>query len=109
MYYVLIVCILYLVISDHKACLALLTGKGLNKRLLRFALALQDRPIVLTYRPGSQHGNADGFSRQSWNVEEIKKTDADPGLSARPMAPSLAGGTVGLEDSVVGMAAATPT
>ncbi len=37
------------VITDHKACLALLTGKGLNKRLLRFSLALQDRPIVLTY------------------------------------------------------------
>ncbi len=97
------------VITDHKACLALLTGKGLNKRLLRFALALQDRPIVLTYRPGSQHGNADGFSRQSWNEEDIKKTDPDPGLSARPMAPSLAGGAVGLEDSGVGMAAATPT
>ncbi len=64
------------VMTDHKACLALQTGKGLNRRLLRFAFALQDRPIKIMYRPGSQHGNADGFSHQSsvvgrWKEEEL--------------------------------------
>ncbi len=80
------------VITDHKACLALLSGKGLNRRLLRFALALQDRAIKLVHRAGSLHSNADGFSRQSWTMD----TNSDPVLSACPTGPSLVGGDVGL-------------
>ncbi len=80
-------------VTDHRACLALQDGKGLNRRLLRFALTLQDRPIKIVHRPGSENCNADGFSRQSWNV----KSGPDPVLSARPGGSSLGGGDVGLE------------
>ncbi len=97
------------VVTDHKACLALQTGKGLNRRLLRFALALQDRPIKIMYRPGSQHGNADGFSRQSWEDGKKKSSTLDPVFVSLSRTPSLGGGDVGLEDSGVGMATATPT
>ncbi len=83
------------IVTDHKACLALLSGKGLNKRLLRFALALQDRPIKITFRPGAQHGNADGFSRQSWCLDKMK-IEPDPGGISLSPAPSLGGGDVGL-------------
>ncbi len=81
------------VVTDHRACLALQDGKGLNRRLLRFALTLQDRPIKIVHRPGSENCNADGFSRQFWNV----KSGPDPVLSARPGGSSLGGGDVGLE------------
>ncbi len=67
--------------------------EGLNPRLLRFALTLQDRPIKIVHRPGSENCNADGFSRQSWNV----KSGLDSVLSARPRGSSLGGGDVGLE------------
>ncbi len=97
------------VVTDHKACLALQTGKGLNRRLLRFALALQDRPIKIMYRPGSQHGNADGFSRQSWEDGKKKSSTPDPVFVSLSRTPSLGGGDVGLEDSGVGRATVTPT
>jgi len=63
------------IVTDHKACLALTTGRGLNKRLLRFALLLQDRPVSIVHRAGREITNADGFSRQAWT---------DQGSSAVP-------------------------
>ncbi len=71
------------IVTDHVACLALQTGKGLNKRLLRFALMLQDQPISIVHRAGKDHANADGFSRQAWS---------DQCSSASPGGPSLGGG-----------------
>ncbi len=58
------------VVTDHKPCLALLNGTGLNKRLLRFALALQSWQVTLIHRPGRAHSNADGMSRQAWSESE---------------------------------------
>ena len=52
------------IITDHKACTALLTSTVLNTRLKRMALFLQDKDICIMYRPGQESGNADGFSRQ---------------------------------------------
>ncbi len=80
------------VVTDHRACLALLDGKGLNRRLLRFALTLQDRAVHIVHRPGLLHQNADGFSRQSWSRDD----GSDLSLSACPTGPSLVGGDVGL-------------
>ncbi len=74
------------IVTDHMACLALQSGKGLNKRLLRFALILQDLPVKIVHRAGKDHSNADGFSRQSWPSHCS---------SASPRGRSLGGGDVG--------------
>ncbi len=72
--------------TDHKACLALQSGRGLNRRLLGYSLTLQDRPIKIVHRAGRDHSNADGFSRQSWPSQC---------LSAAPGRHSLGRGDVG--------------
>ncbi len=41
------------VVTDHKACMALRSSSNLNRRLLRFALALQDREVEIV--DGSQN------------------------------------------------------
>ena len=81
-------------VTDHKPCLALIDGSGLNKRLLRLALALQQFQVRLEYRPGKAHGNADGMSRQAWPESE----DVSARGSVR-FVPSqiLVGGDVGGE------------
>jgi len=83
------------VVTDHKPCLALMDGSTLNKRLLRFALLLQQFSISLEYRPGKSHENADAMSRQSWEADTDIQTEAASGLSALPSGRSLAGGVVG--------------
>ncbi len=47
--------------TDHRACVSTLSSKHLNKRLLRFALKLQDRDITIKFPPGRLNGNADGL------------------------------------------------
>ncbi len=81
------------IITDHRACLALSSGSTLNKRLLRFALASQDREIMFVHREGAKLGNADGLSRQSWTDEEEAAPEV---LSASSPGFGLAGGDVGL-------------
>jgi len=84
------------VVTDHKPCLALLGGVGLNKRLLRFALALQQFHITIIHRPGAVHCNADGMSRQSWPADEFElKSESAHWLSASPSGRSLGGEDVG--------------
>ncbi len=39
------------IVTDHKACLALQSGRGLNRHLLRVALTLQGRPIEIELTP----------------------------------------------------------
>ncbi len=80
------------IVTDHRACLALSNGSHLNRRLLRFALALQDIEVEIVHRPGSAHGNADGLSRQSWDQDE----SATPGLSAVTPGLGMEGGDVGV-------------
>ncbi len=43
------------IVTEHMACVALQSGKGLNKRLLRFALILQDLPVKIVHRAGKDH------------------------------------------------------
>ncbi len=58
------------VVTDHKPCLALVKGSHLDKRLLRFALVIQQFNASIMYRPGKLHANADGMSRQAWMKTE---------------------------------------
>ena len=52
------------IVTDHRACTALLTSPVLNARLKRMALFLQDKDISILYQPGEKSANADGLSRQ---------------------------------------------
>jgi len=81
------------VITDHKPCLSLVDGCHLNKRLLRFALVLQQFNVSLVYRPGKLHANADGMSRQAWPSPDVKA--AQMGSSDLSLSQILAGGDVG--------------
>ncbi len=74
--------------------MALRSSSNLNRRLLRFALALQDREVEIVHRPGACHGNADGLSRQCWDRDESDV--ATLGLSATPPGHGLEGGDVGV-------------
>ena len=58
------------VVTDHQPCVSLVNGGRLNKRLLRFALCLQQFAVSIVYRPGRSHSNADGMSRQAWSVDD---------------------------------------
>ena len=56
----------FTVVTDHRALAALHTPNKLNRRLMRWALALQAYNFKVQNRPGSKYQNADGLSRQSW-------------------------------------------
>ncbi len=79
------------VITDHQPCCSLVSGCHLNKRLLRFALALQRFCVVIKYRPGKIHNNADGMSRQAWPCDQSSSAlvESDSPLS------NLSGGNCG--------------
>ncbi len=81
------------VVTDHKPCFALMSGGHLNKRLLRFALALQGFRVELEYRPGRLHQNADGMSRQAWLSSDDES--AHCALSDLTSGQILVGGNVG--------------
>ncbi len=82
-----------LVVTDHRPCLALLEGSSLNKRLLRLALALQQFDVRIEYRPGKDHANADGMSRQAWPSSDAESAQ----VCISDLSPSqiLGGGDVG--------------
>ncbi len=85
------------VVTDHKPCLALVKGSHLNKRLLRFALVIQQFNASIMYRPGKLHANADGMSRQAWT--ETDDETAQCVVSASPPSSRiLVGGDVGGEE-----------
>ncbi len=79
------------VVTDHQPCLALMEGSSLNKRLLRFALALQQFDVQIIHRPGKSHSNADSMSRQVWPDDD----EAAQCLSDSPPGRILAWGVVG--------------
>ncbi len=56
--------------TDHKAIEFLNTAKTVTGRLARWALRLQPFSYKIIYRPGSKNGNADGLSRQAWDLPE---------------------------------------
>ena len=59
------------VVTDHRALTALLTSTKLNGRLMRWALALQTYDFEIVHRPGISHQNADGLSRQDWDLPDM--------------------------------------
>jgi transposase InsO family protein len=65
------------IVTDHRALQYLNTMKNSNPRLTRWALAIQPFEFVIKHKPGSQHGNADGLSRQAWSEGD----DGDDDLS----------------------------
>jgi len=58
------------VITDHRALEYLQSSRHLNGRLTRWALILQHYSFMVKYRPGKQHQNADGLSRQAWAEQD---------------------------------------
>ncbi len=77
------------VVTDHRACLVLLASSHLNKRLMRFALRLQQYDVKLVYRPGKLHDNADGLSRM-YNEEgkdDLPQPNARDGLGFHQLSP----------------------
>ena len=57
-------------VMDHQALTGLRTSRNHNRRLTRWSLFLQDFQFTTRYRPGGQHQNADGLSRQCWPEKE---------------------------------------
>ena len=57
-------------VTDHKALVSLLKSRNLNKRLHGWVLKLLDFNFEITYRPGKDHQDADGLSRQAWDSNE---------------------------------------
>ena len=60
----------FTVVTDHKALVSLLKSRNLNKRLHGWVLKLLDFNFEITYRPGKDHQDADGLSRQAWDSNE---------------------------------------
>ena len=63
------------VYTDHKALVHILSSRALNRRLLGWVLRLQDFNFTVHYRPGSEMGDADGLSRQSWSSSELMRQE----------------------------------
>ena len=56
------------VITDHHALTSLLTSSKLNERLMRWALALQVYDFSISHCSGATYQNANGQSRQDWDL-----------------------------------------
>ena len=54
--------------TDHKALEALQTSRKLTGRLARWALSLQQYHIVVQYNQVKMNQDANGLSRQAWDV-----------------------------------------
>ena len=65
----------FVVVTDHKALVAFLKSRVLNKRLHGWVLQLLDFDFdfEIVYRPGKDHQDADALSRQAWD-----SCDGDP-------------------------------
>ena len=54
--------------TDHKALEYIFNGKTTNQKLLRWALSIQEFNFEVSYKRGSQNGNADCLSRMVVNM-----------------------------------------
>ena len=87
----------FVVVTDHKALIYLLQSKKLNRRLYGWMLKLLDFTFTITYRPGEHHQDADGLSRQDWNMNEFGRHSEWELLKQQPRAAESfsVGGDVG--------------
>ena len=53
--------------TDHKALVAFLHSRKLNRRLQGWILQLQQYDFSIEYRPGMENADADALSRQAWD------------------------------------------
>ena len=89
------------VVTDHKALVAFLKSRVLNKRLHGWVLQLLDFDFEIIYRPGIENQDADALSRQAWDSGEGDPwRPAAVDLSEQPSKQSrsteiLVGGDVG--------------
>ena len=60
--------------TDHGALKFLHKMKNSNGRLTRWALAVQPFDFEILHRPGEKHQNADGLSRQAWEIEDMMES-----------------------------------
>ena len=58
------------VVTDHKALVAFLKSRVLNKRSHGWVLQLLDFDFEIIYRPGIENQDADALSRQAWDSGE---------------------------------------
>ena len=71
------------VVTDHRALTSLLSSTKLNGRLMRWALALQTYDFDIVHRAGVAHQNADGLSRQEWEMTGTLEQALEPPPLAR--------------------------
>ena len=73
----------FTVVTDHQALKWLQESQGLSGRLQRWALKLQGHNMLIKYRKGKDHGNADGLSRlghgEPIRVNQIFETNGETG------------------------------
>ena len=60
----------FIVLTDHRPLMSLLSSKTLNRRLRGLALKLMEFNVVIEYREGCQNGNTDALSRQTWREDK---------------------------------------
>lgn len=64
------------VVTDHKCLEWLDSVKDAGGRRTRWSLLLQPFNFTIRHRPGTQNGNADGLSRQAWELgDDEEDTD----------------------------------
>ena len=97
--------------TDHKALVAFLHSKVLNRRLYGWIIQLQEFDFVIEYRPGGDNADADALSRQSWDSSEgdpwrpaVVEEGEQQQLMLRPaVKPWEVGGDVGTDQRTAHM------
>ena len=60
----------FVIHTDHKALVHLLSSRALNRRLMGWVLKLQDFDFTIEYKPWPEMGDADALSCQSWSSHD---------------------------------------
>ena len=86
----------FTVVTDHRALTFLNSAHLQNSRLARWAMKLQPFTFDIRYRPGSQHVNADAFSRMFSDDPPSRMPEApaayEGSLISLPVSPTAVGG-----------------